>query len=275
MKVIVPIDFSRTSVKALQFAGRLFQSGEARLMLVHSYVPLQGGFVAEQTVEEENAYEEERLRQQLNRLAGKMHRQHGITISEVAVVQQGAAARAVIALAKKEQADLIVMGTTGATGLREKLIGTTTAQVIAQAPCPVLAVPERYRPAPVKNIVFTTDYHLEDLQALRLLRQWPATRNAHLHILHFSPARSNDRQKAIHADYEAMVRQAIGNQRLRFQVVASTDVKEDLQQLARRHEADLLVMVTRRRRWWQHLLDAGHTRKVVCHARIPLLAFPV
>ena len=55
--------------------------------------------------------------------------------------RQGSAAREIVAAANERSADVIVMSTEGSQGLVDNLIGSTTRQVLRDAPCPVLAVP--------------------------------------------------------------------------------------------------------------------------------------
>ncbi|MCS6991239.1 MAG: universal stress protein [Chitinophagales bacterium] len=272
MKVLVPVDFSKASARALQYSAQVFKAGEAELILLHSFVPLQGGFFDETTEEEENLLERQQLQTRLQHWAERFNTKK-LPIARYEVVE-GTPARTIVALARKQGVDLILMGTTGASGLREKLVGTTTAHVVHRAPCPVLAVPERYRVAALKNILFCTDYHFEDLQALRWLQQWPAAHRAHLHIVHFSNERAAAKEAVLQRDYEAVVKQVVGNDRVHVEVLPFEDFHVDLQKLSRRTSADLLVMMQRRRRWWQLLLEASHTRKVVYHARIPILTFP-
>lgn len=275
MNVLIPIDFSKPALKALSYACNLFRAEDARLMLLHNFIPLQGGFFDDETKVEENRFEEERIRQQLQKLADRMNREFGVAIREHRVLH-GGASRNIVAVAKKEAADLIVMGTTGKSGLREKLVGSTTTRVMAQAPCPVLAVPERYRPAPVRNIIFCTEFSLQDLQVLRLLRTWQATRKAKLHLYHFVTAGSRNRRfEVLHNDYQKLLTLVLGHGRIQVEVKNTRNVQVELEKLAHHKEADLMVMLNRRRKWWQHLTEASHTRKVVYQARIPILAYPV
>ena len=55
-------------------------------------------------------------------------------------VEQGAPWERIVAVARDENADLIVMATNGADGLGERLLGSQTERVVRHAPCPVLAV---------------------------------------------------------------------------------------------------------------------------------------
>lgn len=63
---------------------------------------------------------------------------HGL---EVQHIRGANPAHAIVGHAAETEADLIAMTTEGPKGLKDKLFGTTTEQVMAKAPCPVLVVP--------------------------------------------------------------------------------------------------------------------------------------
>ena len=62
-------------------------------------------------------------------------------------VETGVAWEEILRVARDEQADVIVMGTHGRTGLNRLLLGSVTERVVRQAPCPVLTV----RPADARR----------------------------------------------------------------------------------------------------------------------------
>jgi universal stress protein A len=134
--ILVPVDFSDHSEAALRYATLLAESFGATLTLVHSVEPyvypedLSAGF----TLEEIDA---RWVRKQTEKLATL-----GQTIKEgipaTVVVTMGTAWNRIVAAAKSWNADLIVMGTHGRTGLKHVLMGSTAERVVRHAACPVL-----------------------------------------------------------------------------------------------------------------------------------------
>src|SRR5690554_7798049 len=61
------------------------------------------------------------------------------------VMAEGQVVTRITAIAKVEEVDYIVMGTTGATGLKEVFLGSVAAGVIDNAPCNVLSIPEEVK----------------------------------------------------------------------------------------------------------------------------------
>ena len=140
-KVLVPVDFSPGSRKALQYALPLVRQFGARLALVHVlpanyFVGSEFGPVDFPVPEAEW---EENSNRELKALAEEL------ASPEVRVetfVRHGQAAHEIAAFGLEWGADLMVLSTHGRTGLRHVLVGSVAENVVRYAPCPVLVVRE-------------------------------------------------------------------------------------------------------------------------------------
>ncbi len=140
--ILVPIDFSKNSAKALDAAAGLAERFKARLVLLHAHhidVPMTsqlipGGPVLpadfQQQMHERATGAVEALAQQASKW--------GVEVTGKAVV--GPASQAIVDEAEALSADLIVMGTRGNTGVKHVLLGSVAERVVRTAPCPVLTV---------------------------------------------------------------------------------------------------------------------------------------
>ena len=141
-KILCPTDFSENSEHALKYALMLAALSQAELILLHAVEPLiypQSSELFEPIVDEvaltmkmEAAFQKqleeqvENLKDQYSKITGKLVT--GNTFLEI------------IQAARDEQADMIVMGTHGRTGMAHVLIGSVAEKVVREAPCPVLTV---------------------------------------------------------------------------------------------------------------------------------------
>jgi len=75
--------------------------------------------------------------QSLNRHAEDLRRR-GLNVD--AVVREGYAATAIVDEAAAQNADLVVIGTHGLSGIKHMLLGSIAERVVQKAPCPVLTV---------------------------------------------------------------------------------------------------------------------------------------
>ena len=138
--ILVPIDFSDCSKKALRYALPLAQTHGAKITLAYAVPPAYGAgeFIA---VDYAQMDEDMRItgQRELDKLVAD--EVHGQAPTDT-MVTIGSPAYVIPEAAKKTQADLIVISTHGRTGLKHVFLGSVAEQVVQRAPCPVLVVRE-------------------------------------------------------------------------------------------------------------------------------------
>ena len=140
-RILVPVDFSECSKKALQYAMPLAKEHGAALTLLYIVPPIYtvgeyGGMEYPQLQAEMQASGRQAL-EKLNDMEV-----HGQVPTEI-VIRLGAPANEIIETARTLESDLIVLSTHGRTGLKHLLLGSVAEHVVRRAPCPVLIVRER------------------------------------------------------------------------------------------------------------------------------------
>jgi nucleotide-binding universal stress UspA family protein len=141
-RLLVPIDFSTHSAEALRTAADLSRRFDAPLTLVHVYDPMVHAlpdgftFAAPQLAQLFEAMEGE--------LAGARRQalEAGATVVETAVLH-GLVANEIVEFAKRGDIDLIVMGTSGRTGMAHLVLGSVAERVVRMASCAVLTTKAR------------------------------------------------------------------------------------------------------------------------------------
>jgi universal stress protein A len=139
-RILCPVVFSEPSMKALQCAVSLAEGADARLTVVHVADVLSAhafsvyGRLDLPTLQ---ADYERQLRHRLREFVPIAARAY-CTIEEL--VRAGTAWQEIIAVAEERQAQMIVMGVTARTVPDTTVFGSTTEQVVRQAPCPVLTM---------------------------------------------------------------------------------------------------------------------------------------
>jgi nucleotide-binding universal stress UspA family protein len=132
--VIFATDLSVTSRLGLDWAAWLAGRDGAKLWIVHADQPLDRGEGHLHTAARRT---KDRQRERLLALVPSdrsVECEHRLLI--------GDPAREIVRLALREQADLIVLGTHGRTGLRRLLAGSVAEEVLRRAPCPVFVFPQ-------------------------------------------------------------------------------------------------------------------------------------
>jgi nucleotide-binding universal stress UspA family protein len=135
--ILVPVDFSKASRHALELARELARdAGPARVVLVHAcFVPVEiealVGSAAYEAIEDIDS----RAGRDLDDLVAELE-DVGISCERVTV--RGSPEKVVLDVAQSQDADLIVMGTHGRTGLGHFFLGSVAERVVRHAQCPVL-----------------------------------------------------------------------------------------------------------------------------------------
>jgi universal stress protein A len=137
-KILVPIDFSECSQKALQYALSFARQFKASLVLVH-VVNINFGYGEIAAIDYPTL--EKQIREGSEKqLATLAQQEIGESIPAEIHVCAGAAAREIVEAARNLDCDLIIISTHGHTGLKHVLLGSTSESVVRHAPCPVLVV---------------------------------------------------------------------------------------------------------------------------------------
>ncbi len=143
-RIICPIDFSDASRAALEAAAEVAKRYGAKVALFHAYpVPgytfPDGSFVASSKMLDELSEQAQRHLAEWKAIA------EGLGIAHVEIATAiGEPAHEILAFAKAQQADLLVLGTHGRTGIQHALMGSVAERVVRRSTCPVLTV----RPEP-------------------------------------------------------------------------------------------------------------------------------
>jgi len=138
--ILVPVDFSESARKALQYALAFARLFKAEITLLH---------VAPELAEESRVtfsmpeLQQELLQDAAQNLAKEIERAATPEVSLKPVVKKGTPYYEIVEAAREMNADLIVIGTHGRTGLKHVFMGSTAERVVRHAPCPVLVVRER------------------------------------------------------------------------------------------------------------------------------------
>jgi nucleotide-binding universal stress UspA family protein len=141
-RILVPIDYSEESMKTLRVAKLLAERWRAQLDLVHVIPPSTPPFATHHAMFPIAPSTEKTLRADLKRLEDFAFKQSVQPLRYSCIIRRGAPAEKINETARKTGADLIAIATRGFTGLKRAFLGSTTAEVVRTARCPVLVVRE-------------------------------------------------------------------------------------------------------------------------------------
>ena len=142
-RILVPVDFSPSSEKAIHYALSFAEQFKAKVTLLNvvepAVYPTEMGIVP---IEIESLHRSMQNSAR-EKLAGLAAERIPAPFRSNALVRVGRPHKEITNLAKELKSDLIVIATHGYTGLKHAVMGSTAERVVRHAPCPVLTVRER------------------------------------------------------------------------------------------------------------------------------------
>jgi nucleotide-binding universal stress UspA family protein len=176
---------------------------------------------------------------------------------------------------KKEKANLVVMGTSGAGALSRFFLGSSSRELMDHADFPILLVPPGAEYQGIKKIAFATDLSEGDLTLIHSLSVFARPFNAEILIVHVTPAGFNS---DVHQDkIDAFLNEVtckVNYPKIYYRHVKDMGVDEGLSWLTQHVAIDLLAMVHRRHHFMQRIFEGSRTKKMAGHLKLPLLVFP-
>jgi len=264
MKIIVPIDFSENSIKALEFAIFMADKKHAKITLVH-VVEVVYDFASQAAIALDSMYNDgEKM---LKKLIEK-YKASGVEM-EYRIVD-GVASISVARIADEIEATLIVMGTQGASGIKKALIGTTTVNLIREANCPVLVVPAQAHVAEIKKITLALEFANHEEQFIDWIIGMSEKWGMGLEILHVQTNHGFKEELAI-LRIEGYLQKKYPGLKARIHTFYAANASEGLDMYMQEHDNMILVMCHEHRNLWDQIIQKSQSIQMAYHTNIPLL----
>lgn len=270
-KILVPTDFSKCAENAAKFAGEIAVKFNAEITLYHIYtIPVVDPVVPAGSLDSMIEEMENSSHANLKKAIEKMQKAFpGVTVK--GKTKSGFAVPEIISHAKKSKHDLIVMGTTGASGIEELLVGSNTASVLAKSECPVLAIPARSKYAEIKSILYTTDLTMPEGKTFGGLIDFAKGFGANITVLHVK--NELDRYfKMSEIRFENYGKMA-GYSKVKYDEVKSEKIYDALNKYINQGNFDVVAMATHHRGFFDKIFHRSLTKRMAYHTKIPLLTF--
>lgn len=159
--ILVPVDFSEYSEYALEVAASIAKTQNADIVVVHMMDLPESFLTKDEKQEVFNAiYFMKLTKQRFDKLLDKDYMQ-GIEVTQA--VRNYKVFSEINDVAKEYEADLVVMGSHGASGFKEIFVGSNTEKVVRTSETPVLVIKKRIPDFKIEKAVFVTDFAPETL----------------------------------------------------------------------------------------------------------------
>lgn len=266
-KILFPTDFSKNAQRALPLAAKIASLTGANLILYHT---VHGTLDRPDFVHDrETAINE--ATQQFEKLIANLKRENQHKKLEIStILQSGPPTTGLLETANKHNADLIVMGTKGATGNRSVIFGSVASATIVKSEIPVLAVPPGSSVDDLKHITFTTDYHEGDFQALQQTIELAELFKSSIDVIHVAE-RESLLTEITFRGFRELAREKSGYENISFDIKYEYDFFPAMNEYCTDNPHSLLVMVKHKKTFWEKLVEKDHSKEMACYTKVPLL----
>ncbi|MEO6489806.1 MAG: universal stress protein [Ferruginibacter sp.] len=255
--VIVPVDFSETSIHAARYAANILVGHYGvSILLYHSY---------------SKASEAAQSEADLLTLKNKLIEEFVVTVDILAHMEDDFV-DGLERAARHRSADLVIMGIRGKSALTQVFFGSNTLKMVARKVCPVLVVPEKAQINPLKNVMLTADFkNTHNTTPSGPIKDFLKVFSPQLHIVNVD----KEHYISLTGPYEKEkqeLKQMFAEFNPEFYFMRLFDVEEALSMFAQDMQIDLIIVIQKNHSFLEKLLATTHrTKSLTHHSKLPIL----
>jgi nucleotide-binding universal stress UspA family protein len=268
-KILIPTDYSDTSMNAACYAIKLAKQLNAKAILFHAFhIPIVPSetpviIVTYDELEKDNI---ESMKSFELKLRAKVKEENEIKF----IVRPGFVTDVIQDIVEEENIDLIVMGITGTSKLNQVLIGSNTTAVMKNIDCPTLAIPNNSNFKTIQNIAFACDLEKTKNSTFEQLKTIVGLFKAKLSVINVvDPSTKPNNKEAFSGLNIERILQDLDHT---LYFTEESDVIFAINEFIDKHSIDLLIMLPRKHSFIGSLFHKSNTKQMAFHSHIPLLA---
>jgi len=275
-RIILPTDFSDNAYNAIDYAVHLFKDVETTFYLLHTYTPAvyrvdylmhsPSQIGLGDTLQSKSMAELKELQQRLVKEFKNpkhtfvSHSSFNLLVDEV------------LETIENEKADMVIMGTQGATGAKEIFLGSNTVHVIKKAGCPVIAVPSHFKYEKPKEILFPTDYEVDyKREQLQELLEIAKTHISSIEVIHVSTGYDLTETQLKYKKQLDYIFTEIAHL---FHDMPNQEVITAINAFQMKKRMNLLVMIKNKHTFLERLFIDPIIKKIGFHVNVPFMVMP-
>jgi len=265
-KIIVPCDFSKPALEAVRFAADIARKNKGEVTLFHS-IALPTMYDSSLILAFEQDYMKDLRSSAISELQKVKSKLVGANVKVKIEVEFGDLLFLLKKQIKSGKYDLVVMGTHGASGLKEYTVGSNAEKIVRNSPVPVICV--KKAPVAIKNIIFPVQPDLNQEQLTLEVKDLQNFFDAKLHVVFVNtPAHFKRDSETIPLLEKFAKRFMLRNYTLN--VFNDVDEQAGIADFCKLQKGDMVAMRTHGRKGLAHLGAGSIAEDVVNHIECPI-----
>ena len=281
-KILVPTDFSKEAATATELAFDIAKKSGADLILLHIIeqgVATKSSFNVEGQVSTGGSGIDKLF---MIKLIEKSKKQLQKAVSDPRLsavrvdgqMRMGNPYHGMRTIIAEQKVDLVVMGTTGRTGVEGMIIGSNTEKIIRSSHCPVLTVQKKPASSDFKNIVFATSLSTQEEVFTKILKRTQQIYGSTIHIVRINTPGDFQRDYIVKGYMEKFAKK-LQLKNYTLNIFNDLSVEEGTIRFADQINADMIAMATHGRSGFAHVIAGSVAEDVASHSTRPVLTFVV
>lgn len=268
--ILVPTDFSEVANNALKVAKSIAQKTKATIHLANFYTIPIGSYnypdigVPSDIIEEIRKSTIEGIEKMVLELKSE-----GFHVEST--VEIGMAVDEILELGNKLNADLLIMGTTGAGSLINKIIGSNAANVMQQTKIPIILVPKDCVFDGIYNVVYLDELKADDTDVLYKLFKF--SDEIGVHHVKLLNVNTGFFYQPVNEHLLIQLDRMFGLEKIKLDTVDAADVKEGINKYLETHMIDMVVMSTSKKTLLERIFIQSNTQTMALYTKVPLMIY--
>lgn len=276
-KILVPTDFSKPAENALRVAASLAKKHDAEIILLHMMGLSDAVMTKNESREVFKAMYYMKLAEQRFEELTKKDYLQGIHVTDT--VHNYTVFSEINDIAQEVEADLIVMGSIGASGLKEVFVGSNTEKVVRTSELPVLVIKHETDDFSPSQGIFACDFLSAAIGPYKRAKRFFEMMNIEMELLYINLAGDFRSTREIEKRILKFLTDAGEDNPLKLlnAVVQYNDysVEAGIFGYSQVSNADLIALPTQGRRGLAHFFSGSIGEDVVNHSDLPVMTFKI
>lgn len=274
--ILVPVDFSKPSEYALEVAASIAKKHNAEIIVLHMMGLAESHLTKDEKQEVFNAiYFMKLTKKRFEKFLNKDYLE-GVDVTQA--VKTHKVFSEINEVVKEYEADLIVMGSHGATGVKEVFIGSNTEKVVRVSDIPVLVIKERTPDFKIEKAVFVTDFELDTLNSFIRAREFFKAFNVEPQVLFINiPEKFMSTGEMKLKAYNFLIDVGMDNKEFKDNIILYDDftTEQGVFNYCNETGIDAIAIPTHGRKGVSHFFYGSIGEDIANHANIPVVTFRI
>lgn len=269
-KILIPTDFSNCANFATQYALKIAPQLNCELEFLHIIsTPVDWLKIP---LDNEKLYPEilEKIRIAKNELAILKAKAKEKNIEAKSSLAFNVGSENIAEYINESEYELIIIGSHGSSGIKEKLIGSNTQKIIRNSSVPVLVLKNQPKEN-IFNAVFVSDFEDVYQQAFHKMTAFADKVNIKTHLLYVNTLSSMDKQN-IESKMDKALTMCNRDEKCLKHIVNADSIEEGILNFSKQNNIDMVCICTHGKGGFKQLFSPSITESVANHIEIPLLS---